>query len=192
MYLLTYLRTYLLTYLLTYEISHRAVTVSGSDVRWQRTTAEYLNRWSRVETFSTSALLSCDAACCRNRCKYIRLDRLLFDANTPSYLLYHVRLDQNDLGLAMRPCHANTCKTVVRSLQSLGLFSTKWGKEHDYSFHTVEITIYNVTLRCSDRRERSTTTKGTASGGAAQGLSLIHIWRCRRSTLCRSRWSPYH
>ena len=26
----------------------------------------------------------------------------------------------------------------------------------------------------------------------AQNLSLIHIWRCRRSTLCRSRWSPYH
>ena len=23
-------------------------------------------------------------------------------------------------------------------------------------------------------------------------LSLIHIWRCRRSTLCRSRWAPYH
>ena len=23
-------------------------------------------------------------------------------------------------------------------------------------------------------------------------LSLIHIWRCRRSTLCRFRWSPYH
>ena len=26
----------------------------------------------------------------------------------------------------------------------------------------------------------------------ALNLSLIHIWRCRRSTLCRSRWSPYH
>ena len=24
------------------------------------------------------------------------------------------------------------------------------------------------------------------------GLSLIHIWRCRRSYACRSRWSPYH
>ena len=23
-------------------------------------------------------------------------------------------------------------------------------------------------------------------------LSLIHIWRCRRAMLCRSRWSPYH
>ena len=23
-------------------------------------------------------------------------------------------------------------------------------------------------------------------------LSLIHIWRCRRYSLCRSRWSPYH
>ena len=26
----------------------------------------------------------------------------------------------------------------------------------------------------------------------AGGLSLIHIWRCRRSYACRSRWSPYH
>ena len=25
-----------------------------------------------------------------------------------------------------------------------------------------------------------------------QPLSLIHIWRCRRSYACRSRWSPYH
>eukprot|EP00826_Nyctotherus_ovalis_P036269 TRINITY_DN3201_c0_g1_i25.p2 TRINITY_DN3201_c0_g1~~TRINITY_DN3201_c0_g1_i25.p2 ORF type:complete len:203 (+),score=62.46 TRINITY_DN3201_c0_g1_i25:350-958(+) len=25
-----------------------------------------------------------------------------------------------------------------------------------------------------------------------EDLSLIHICRCRRSTLCRSRWSPYH
>ena len=25
-----------------------------------------------------------------------------------------------------------------------------------------------------------------------QLLSLIHIWRCRRVTVCRSRWSPYH
>ena len=23
-------------------------------------------------------------------------------------------------------------------------------------------------------------------------LSLIHIWRCRRTLGCRSRWSPYH
>ena len=23
-------------------------------------------------------------------------------------------------------------------------------------------------------------------------LSLIHIWRCRRPAMCRSRWSPYH
>ena len=28
--------------------------------------------------------------------------------------------------------------------------------------------------------------------GIIEVLSLIHIWRCRRSTLCRSRWSPYH
>ena len=28
--------------------------------------------------------------------------------------------------------------------------------------------------------------------GLVQALSLIHIWRCRRYSLCRSRWSPYH
>ena len=28
--------------------------------------------------------------------------------------------------------------------------------------------------------------------GTEELLSLIHIWRCRRDVLCRSRWSPYH
>ena len=27
---------------------------------------------------------------------------------------------------------------------------------------------------------------------SSSSLSLIHIWRCRRDVLCRSRWSPYH
>ena len=40
-------------------------------------------------------------------------------------------------------------------------------------------------------------TIGSQGGGltfklSILNLSLIHIWRCRRSTLCRSRWSPYH
>ena len=37
-------------------------------------------------------------------------------------------------------------------------------------------------------------TQGGKRDGAnmAVMLSLIHICRCRRSTLCRSRWSPYH
>ena len=30
------------------------------------------------------------------------------------------------------------------------------------------------------------------SCGCVDNLSLIHIWRCRRYSLCRSRWSPYH
>ena len=29
-------------------------------------------------------------------------------------------------------------------------------------------------------------------GPSVDLLSLIHIWRCRRYSLCRSRWSPYH
>ena len=34
--------------------------------------------------------------------------------------------------------------------------------------------------------------RGKWQNSLAWRLSLIHIWRCRRSTLCRSRWSPYH
>ena len=30
------------------------------------------------------------------------------------------------------------------------------------------------------------------AGGGGTALSLIHICRCRRYSLCRSRWSPYH
>ena len=32
----------------------------------------------------------------------------------------------------------------------------------------------------------------TQYGGSGMDLSLIHICSCSRSTLCRSRWSPYH
>ena len=35
-------------------------------------------------------------------------------------------------------------------------------------------------------------SKNVVASRSATPLSLIHIWRCRRSTLCRSRWSPYH
>ena len=35
-------------------------------------------------------------------------------------------------------------------------------------------------------------TDGLIRGHAVQDLSLIHICRCRRYSLCRSRWSPYH
>ena len=42
------------------------------------------------------------------------------------------------------------------------------------------------------RGENPATPRAQFSFPVAGGLSLIHIWRCRRSTLCRSRWSPYH
>ena len=40
--------------------------------------------------------------------------------------------------------------------------------------------------------ELAEAVKAGVSGNELVGLSLIHICRCRRSTLCRSRWSPYH
>ena len=41
-------------------------------------------------------------------------------------------------------------------------------------------------VRAADKRRFSSLRR------PKQSLSLIHIWRCRRSYACRSRWSPYH
>ena len=38
----------------------------------------------------------------------------------------------------------------------------------------------------------NTITNVYINGWKELRLSLIHIWRCRRSYACRSRWSPYH
>ena len=51
---------------------------------------------------------------------------------------------------------------------------------------------------CCDRNLRNPAKFTENSNHRVQGhprssiLSLIHIWRCRRSYACRSRWSPYH
>ena len=51
---------------------------------------------------------------------------------------------------------------------------------------SVDVKFWNTQINA---RERLLTCISICS---LQQLSLIHIWRCRRSTLCRSRWSPYH
>ena len=40
--------------------------------------------------------------------------------------------------------------------------------------------------------EEKTKTTTTDHIYSLDTLSLIHIWRCRRTPRCRSRWSPYH
>ena len=41
-------------------------------------------------------------------------------------------------------------------------------------------------------RRASSLSNGSREPRGGGKLSLIHIWRCRRDVLCRSRWSPYH
>ena len=65
--------------------------------------------------------------------------------------------------------------------------------------HWVRAGRKNISTRSSLRGSQSSLSYALISiwpimliNWAARLLSLIHIWRCRRSTLCRSRWSPYH
>ena len=47
-------------------------------------------------------------------------------------------------------------------------------------------------LNCFGGNKHELRIKAQMVAFTARNLSLIHIRRCRRSTLCRSRWSPYH
>ena len=81
--------------------------------------------------------------------------------------------------------HQSVCSSNARLSASLWWCSSvcqSWGKRSRYSSilqgrsmaHTT-VMYFSLNSYCQ-----------------SLGLSLIHIWRCRRSTLCRSRWSPYH
>ena len=57
-----------------------------------------------------------------------------------------------------------------------------------------EKSVCHASSREVGRAWRCTITGGPGSKlvRPVSCLSLIHIWRCRRYSLCRSRWSPYH
>ena len=73
------------------------------------------------------------------------------------------------------------------------------GKNHSHVWSVLYFLLKNVislnTLLGFTKNIKSMTKLMTVkwtNAVAVMKLSLIHIWRCRRSTLCRSRWSPYH
>eukprot|EP00826_Nyctotherus_ovalis_P026690 TRINITY_DN20829_c0_g1_i1.p1 TRINITY_DN20829_c0_g1~~TRINITY_DN20829_c0_g1_i1.p1 ORF type:complete len:156 (+),score=33.62 TRINITY_DN20829_c0_g1_i1:242-709(+) len=43
-----------------------------------------------------------------------------------------------------------------------------------------------------EQKKKYSLTKENTNFGKCDKLSLIHICRCRRYAVCRSRWSPYH
>ena len=81
--------------------------------------------------------------------------------------------------------HFNTCKysTVLGSFKARKNIFPRQDSMHPGYF----------TGTHSDR-EKLEHFMNTSCGvlNTNQYLSLIHIWRCRRYSLCRSRWSPYH
>ena len=61
------------------------------------------------------------------------------------------------------------------------------------AFHAVIHRLISIPLSPAGFHEEEDTIKYLVRKNRIHlDLSLIHIWRCRRSTLCRSRWSPYH
>ena len=80
--------------------------------------------------------------------------------------------------------------TLLDSRTPEGPVAEKW-ENHKFSMKLVNP---------NNNRRFEIIVVGTGLAGAAAAaslselgyLSLIHICRCRRYAVCRSRWSPYH
>ena len=84
------------------------------------------------------------------------------------------------------------CRGTV-SLETLSTSPVAWNPLENVRTHhlhrTVRPCLFIEPAKCIVHRRFASFITWRSRVGR---LSLIHIWRCRRSTLCRSRWSPYH
>ena len=82
-------------------------------------------------------------------------------------------------------------RTIIYKSQENYLITLTFRSHHETfirrSWYSVPPDLY-VTISCHIKKM----VVGMTHLIAALILSLIHIWRCRRSYACRSRWSPYH
>ena len=73
-----------------------------------------------------------------------------------------------------------------------------WRTRKNIRLRKTKVVHHHVKLRDNSTNHQSLNSLGfsfffnPAPPGYFVSLSLIHIWRCRRYSLCRSRWSPYH
>ena len=98
----------------------------------------------------------------------IRKTRHKMSVDIPLFF-YSVGLIKEDRVSMWRMRLLTVCREVMGKYES----SMRLGS-------TRTLYIGYVTSTCQSRRH------------CIAALSLIHIWRCRRSYACRSRWSPYH
>ena len=95
------------------------------------------------------------------------------DTNNPLWEVPYLPIDPSDVG--------RTYEEVVRVNSQSGIGGVAYLIERDHGLSMPR----RLQIEFSQIIQKITAETGKA-------LSLIHICRCRRSTLCRSRWSPYH
>ena len=98
----------------------------------------------------------------------------------------HARLKPRSVPFDFVKHCENTIKTVTKSfpMYKTILYSRR-NTRRNLTFFICGSNVY------TEQNKTSLTFKWTTLS-TVYTLSLIHIWRCRRSYACRSRWSPYH
>ena len=96
----------------------------------------------------------------------------------------------------LKHTHAVSRSWTCRRCRSLAQCRTGWrGRKvpgADRSVSTWQTWTGKTSTRRAGFRRREGCRRFLYTFSAVSRLSLIHIWRCRRHVVCRSRWSPYH
>ena len=108
-----------------------------------------------------------------------------YGERAPSCLQCHVMLTSRG---------RSACKMTM--LFAIEVIAAHWTRENNWLVYMTRECVVIVNSSASRQHPQQRTVVRSVviivKKSTSINLSLIHIWRCRRSTLCRSRWSPYH
>eukprot|EP00826_Nyctotherus_ovalis_P014849 TRINITY_DN14176_c0_g2_i1.p1 TRINITY_DN14176_c0_g2~~TRINITY_DN14176_c0_g2_i1.p1 ORF type:complete len:114 (+),score=9.19 TRINITY_DN14176_c0_g2_i1:64-405(+) len=105
--------------------------------------------------------------------------------------------------LNMKASTKHNCKSLLTHLYppvthkdpSLGKSVTRTSELISPSFKengSKRLIASKFSIKCPVFKQKNTVSRLSIVASTVQPLSLIHICRCRRYAVCRSRWSPYH
>ena len=129
--------------------------------------------------------------------RYLTRKQTVIHFSTPTENVTTLTCELQNLFIWLKVCclrsNAGALKRASCGLSSVALKIT--GCNQNELLEQVDTFPYLGSLITEDGKctteFRTRLNRGQAIEASLQ-LSLIHIWRCRRSYACRSRWSPYH
>ena len=145
--------------------------------RWQRRSVNYLLLFSKINLYK---LTPPRVRICTVGTRRAKSSQVVFTEDGPLSVVMAART-------SLVPGRVTVTKWTVLGMASP--YNNFYVRE--FTGHSFKCIITHWILR-RNNTEAFWTYHTREEIHSALLLSLIHIWRCRRYAVCRSRWSPYH